>query len=126
MMSSGNGESRGLFAVRVIVLVPLLWFLLAGLIGKFAGRDWVPIEAWAWPMMIAPFALTVVFVMFRRIIQDPEHVGSLPTMSKVAAGLLLVANGALIIYSWVAVVPAVLCLAILLSGLIKKPAKETP
>ncbi|MEU6119221.1 hypothetical protein ABZ840_32360 [Streptomyces sp. NPDC047117] len=125
-MSSGNGESRGLLAVRVIALVPLLWFLLAGLIGKFAGRDWVPIEAWAWPLMIAPVALTVVFVVFRRIIQNPEHLGSLPTMFKVAAGLLLVANGALIIYSWVAAVPAVLSVAILLGGLIKRPVEETP
>ncbi|MGI5468447.1 hypothetical protein [Streptomyces sp. CA-132043] len=125
-MSSGNGEARGLLAVRVIVLVPLLWFLLAGLIGKFAGRDWVPIEAWAWPLMIAPVALTVVFVMFQRIIRNPEHVGALPTMFKVAAGLLLVANGGLIIYSWVAAVPAVLSVAILLGGLIKRPVEETP
>ncbi|MGW2324295.1 hypothetical protein ACWC5C_00860 [Streptomyces sp. NPDC001700] len=123
-MSSGNGESKGLLAVRVTVLVPMLWFLLVGLVGKFAGRDWVPIEAWAWPMMTAPVVLTVVFVKFRRTIQNPEHVGHLPTLFKVAAGMISAMNFVLIIYSWVAVVPAVLCLAILLGGLIKRPVEE--
>ncbi|MFI1156938.1 hypothetical protein [Streptomyces sioyaensis] len=127
VMSSGTAESRALLAVRVITLAPLLWFLLGGgAIAKIAGKDWMPIEAFAWPVMVAPVALTLVYLKYRRDIQVSENVPNVRWLVRIAAGLFIVANGALILYSWSVVIPAALCVAILLDGLINGSAKEAP
>ncbi|MGW7246049.1 hypothetical protein [Streptomyces decoyicus] len=124
-MPSEIGASRALLAVRVITLAPLLWFLLGGgAIGEIAGKDWMPVEAFAWPVMIAPIVLTVAYVTYRRDIQRSAAVPDVRWLYRIAAGLFIVANGAMILYSWIVVIPAALCVAILLDVLINKPAKE--
>ncbi|MET8677866.1 hypothetical protein ABZW18_09800 [Streptomyces sp. NPDC004647] len=123
-MSSGSDESKALLAVRVTALAPLLWFfLVGGALRKAVGEDWVPVEVYIWPVMIAPVVLTAVYVKYRRVIQCAPNVRSL---FRVAAGLYIIVNGAMVLYSWIAAIPAALCVGILLDGLINKPGKEAP
>ncbi|WP_443327323.1 hypothetical protein [Streptomyces sp. 8N706] len=125
-MSSGNGQSKALLALRVIVLVPVLWFFLGGgAIGKIAGKDWMPMEAFFWPLMIAPVALTAAYVGYRQCIRRPRSIPDVRWMYRFAAGMFIFANGALVIfYSWIAVIPAVLSLGILLDSLINRSVME--
>lgn len=124
-MSSGNGGSRALLAVRVTTLVPVVWFFLAAAIGKVAGKDWVPVEAYIWPVMIGAVVLAVVYVAYRRHIKSAaENVPDVRWLFRIAAGLFIVVNCALILYSWIVVIPAALCLVTLLDSLINRPAKE--
>ncbi|MEJ8649428.1 hypothetical protein WKI65_15340 [Streptomyces sp. MS1.AVA.3] len=125
-MSSGKVESRALLAVRVIALVPVLWFFLAGAIGKIAGKDWVPVEAYFWPLMFAPVAFIVAYAKYRRDIQ--RGAGNAPDVRwlyRFAAGLFIFANALLaVFYSWIASIVAALCLVILLDSLINRLDKE--
>ncbi|GAA0456713.1 hypothetical protein [Streptomyces olivaceiscleroticus] len=128
-MPSGKGEIRALIAVRVIALAPLLWFLLAGgAVGKIVGKDWLPREAFVWPLMIAPVLMAAVYVLYRRDIQcAAEKVPDVRWLYRIAAGLFIIANGPLVIfYTWVAVIPVALCVVLLLDGLIKRSAKPAP
>ncbi|MGW7634234.1 hypothetical protein [Streptomyces decoyicus] len=84
----------------------------------------MPVEAFAWPVMIALIVLTVAYVTYRRDIQRLAAVPDVRWLYRIAAGLFIVANGAMILYSWIVVIPAALCVAILLDVLINKPAKE--
>ncbi|WP_244419751.1 hypothetical protein [Streptomyces hygroscopicus] len=123
-MSSGSNESKALLAVRVTALVPLLWlFLVGGALRKAVGKDWVPVEVYIWPVMIAPVVLTAAYVKYRRVIQCAPKVLSL---FRVAAGLFIIVNGAMVLYSWIAVIPAALCVGILLDSLINRSAEEAP
>ena len=127
-MSSGKVESRALLSVRVIALVPVIWFFLAAAIGEIAGKDWVPIEAYFWPLMIAPVAFIVAYAKYRRDIQrGAENIPDVRWLYRFAAGLFIFANVLLaIFYSWIASIAAALCLVILLDSLINRLAKEAP
>jgi hypothetical protein len=124
-MPTDKGGSRTLIAVRVTALVPLLWFLLVGAIGKATKEaDWVPIEAWVWPLMAAPVVLTVFYVQHRGSQGSGLAPDDVPSACRIAAWLFLIVNCAAIIYSWVAVIPAALSAGILLDGLLKNRRKE--
>lgn len=128
-MASGNDESRAaLLAVRVTALSPVLWFLLAGAIGKSAGKDWVPIEAYFWPLMIFPVVFVVAYAKYRQSIQRGAGDGpDARWLYRFAAGLFIFANVLLsIFYSWIAAIVAALCLVVLLDSLINRTAKEAP
>lgn len=123
-MPSGNRESKALLAVRVTTLVPVLWFFLAGAIAKAVGPDWIPAEAYFWPMMLGVVALTAVYAAYRRDVQDAEGIAHVRFLYRFAAGMFIILNGvAFFFYSWIAAIPVVLCLVILLDSLLNKPVK---
>ena len=126
-MSSNEGESRSLLAVRVTTLVPVCWFFLAGAIAKVAGNDWAPMEVYFWPLMIGAVAFSVAYVTYRRDVQrGADNIPDVRWLYRFAAGIFAFANILLaIFYSWIAAILAVLCAAILLDSLVNRVAKET-
>ncbi|RDD86333.1 hypothetical protein DVZ84_25330 [Streptomyces parvulus] len=78
--------------------------------------DWLTYGYAAWPMMIAPVLMLIVFFMNRELIRNPQIGANFSQTIKIVAVMYLMWNiiGA-VGYSWVAVIPVLSCLTILVA-----------
>ncbi|MFI5857954.1 hypothetical protein [Streptomyces parvulus] len=109
-------ESRAIKFLAACTLVPILCFAFQDLGSEYGGMDWLTYGYAAWPMMIAPVLMLIVFFMNRELIRNPQIGANFSQTIKIVAVMYLMWNiiGA-IGYSWVAVIPVLSCLTILVA-----------
>ncbi|WP_147286298.1 hypothetical protein [Streptomyces parvulus] len=109
-------ESRAIKFLAACTLVPILCFAFQDLGSEYGGMDWLTYGYAAWPMMIAPVLMLIVFFMNRELIRNPQIGANFSQTIKIVAVMYLMWNiiGA-VGYSWVAVIPVLSCLTILVA-----------
>ncbi|MFI8530427.1 hypothetical protein ACIGMX_09270 [Streptomyces aquilus] len=106
-------------------LVPVLFFAFQDLGSKYAGMDWLTYDYVAWLLMIAPVLMLVLFFRNRELIRNPRIGANFSQTIRIVAAMYLFWNiiGALG-YSWLAVIPMLSCLTILVADRqLKKQAR---
>lgn len=95
-------------------VVPILCFAFQDLGSKYGDMDWLTYGYVAWPLMISPVLMLVLFIRNREIIRNPRMGSNFSQTIKIVAGMYLIWNiiGA-IGYSWIAVISVLSSLAIL-------------
>ncbi|CAL9480249.1 MULTISPECIES: hypothetical protein [Streptomyces] len=107
-------------------LVPILCFAFQDIGSEYGGMSWLTYDYVAWPMMIAPVLMLVLFFRNRELIRNPRLGANFSQTIKLVAVMYLVWNiiGA-IGYSWLAVIPLLCCLTILVADRqLKKQARS--
>ncbi|MFD4262914.1 hypothetical protein ACFWR9_36205 [Streptomyces sp. NPDC058534] len=97
-------------------LAPILCLAFQDIGSEYAGIDWLTYGYVAWPMMIAPVLMLILFFRNRELIRNPQIGANFSQTIKIVAVMYLVWNiiGA-IGYSWLAVIPMLSCLTILVA-----------
>lgn len=106
-------------------LVPIFCFAFQDLGSKYGGMDWLTYGYVAWPLMIAPVLMLVLFFRNRELIRDPRIGGNFSQTIKLVAAMYLFWNviGA-IGYSWLALLSVLSSVTILVvDRLLKKQAR---
>ncbi|MCW8377664.1 hypothetical protein [Streptomyces justiciae] len=106
-------------------LVPVLFFAFQDLGSDYGGMDWLTYDYVAWLLMIAPTLMLVLFFRNRELIRNPRIGANFSQTIKIVAAMYLFWNliGALG-YSWLAVIPMLCCLTILVADRqLKKQAR---
>ncbi|MFD8351368.1 hypothetical protein ACFV1X_20815 [Streptomyces coelicoflavus] len=106
-------------------LAPILCFAFQDIGSEYGGLAWLTYGYVAWPMMIAPVLMLVLFFRYRELIRNPRLGANFSQTIKLVAVLYLVWNviGA-IGYSLLAVIPLLSCLTILVADWqLKKQAR---
>lgn len=97
-------------------LVPILCFAFQDIGSEHGGMGWLTYGYVAWPMMIAPVLMLILFFRNRELVRNPHLGANFSQTVKIVAVMYLVWNiiGA-IGYSWLAVVSVLACLTILVA-----------
>ncbi|MBH5135044.1 hypothetical protein RVN83_14455 [Streptomyces sp. PU10] len=106
-------------------LAPILCFAFQDIGSEYGGMTWLTYGYVAWPMMIAPVLMLVLFFLNRELIRNPRLGANFSQTIKLVAVLYLIWNliGA-IGYSLLAVIPLFSCLTILVADWqLKKQAR---
>lgn len=106
-------------------LVPILCFAFQDLGSKYGGMDWLTYGYTAWPLMIAPVLMLVLFFRNRELIRNPHMGANFSQTIKIVAAMYLFWNiiGA-IGYSWLALISVLSSLTILVADRqLKKQAR---
>ncbi|MCX5361040.1 hypothetical protein OG864_20240 [Streptomyces sp. NBC_00124] len=111
-----NPEERT--AIRVLAvctIAPILCMAFQDLGSKYGDMDWLTKGYAAWPIMIAPVAMLVVLIRYRKLISNPKG-ANFSQLIKLVSCLFLIPNVAVIIgYSWLAVISILSTLTILVA-----------
>jgi hypothetical protein len=109
-------ESRAMKFLAACTLVPILSFAFQDLGSKYGGMDWLTYDYAAWPLMIAPVLMLVLFLRNRELIRNPQMGSNFSQTIKIVAVMYLIWNiiGA-IGYSWLAVISVLSSLTILVA-----------
>ncbi|MFH8442573.1 hypothetical protein ACH4D3_15265 [Streptomyces sp. NPDC018026] len=109
-------ESRAMKFLAACTLVPILCFAFQDLGSEYGGMDWLTYGYVAWPMMIAPVLMLILFFRNGELIRNPHVGANFSQTIKIVAVMYLFWNiiGA-IGYSWLAVISVLACLAILVA-----------
>ncbi len=118
-------ESRAIKSLAVFTLVPILCFAFQDLGSKYGGLDWLTKGYAAWPMMIAPVLMMLLFIKNRELIRDPRRGANFSQVIKIVSCLFLIPNVFTAIgYSWLAVISVLSSLTILVADRqLKKQAR---
>ncbi|MFE5599896.1 hypothetical protein ACFQ8O_11990 [Streptomyces coelicoflavus] len=109
-------ESRAMRYLAAFTLVPILCFAFQDLGSEYWGMDWLTYGYAAWPMMIGPVAMLLLFVKNRELIRAPERGANFSQAIRIAAFLYLIPNlFAAFGYSWLAVVSVMSIVTILVA-----------
>jgi hypothetical protein len=106
-------------------LAPILCFAFQDLGSKYGGMDWLTYDYAAWPLMIAPVLMLVLFLRNRELIRNPRMGSNFSQTIKIVAAMYLLWNiiGA-IGYSWLACISVLSSLTILVADRqLKKQAR---
>ncbi|MDN3246231.1 MULTISPECIES: hypothetical protein [unclassified Streptomyces] len=100
--------------LAVCTLVPILALAFQDIGSEYGGMGWLTYDYVAWPIMVAPVLMLFLFFRNRKIVCNPHLGANFSQTIKIVAVMYLVWNiiGALG-YSWLAVIPILSCLAIL-------------
>ncbi|WP_199896607.1 hypothetical protein [Streptomyces niger] len=117
MPAKSSKESRAIKFLAACTLVPILCFAFQDLGSKYGGMDWLTYDYAAWPLMIAPVLMLVLFLMNRELVRNPRTGSNFSQTIMIVAGMYLLWNliGG-IGYSWLAVISVLSSLAILVGG----------
>ncbi|MEU6286720.1 hypothetical protein [Streptomyces sp. NPDC046988] len=109
-------ESRAIKYLAACTLTPILIFAFQDIGSEYAGLDWLTYGYVAWSLMIAPVLMLVLFFKNRELIRNPHIGANFSQAIKVVAVMYLFWNiiGSLG-YSWLAILPILACLAILVA-----------
>lgn len=118
-------ESRATRFLAAYTLAPILCFAFQGLGSTYGGMDWLTYGYTAWPLMIAPVLMLVLFFRNRELIRNPRMGANFSQTIKIVAAMYLVWNIiGTIGYNWLAVISALCCLTILVADRqLKKQAR---
>ncbi|MFJ3666103.1 hypothetical protein ACIPSE_06585 [Streptomyces sp. NPDC090106] len=118
-------ESRATKYLAVFTLTPILCFAFQDLGSEYGGLDWLTYGYAAWPMMIAPVLILLLFIKKRDLAGDPQNGGNFSQTSKMVSLLFLIPNlFAALGYSWLAWISVLSTLIILVLGRrLKKQAR---
>jgi len=97
-------------------LAPVLFFAFQDLGSQYGGMDWLIYDYVAWLFMIAPVLMLVLFFRNRALIRNPHIGANFSQTIKIVAVMYLLWNiiGTLG-YSWLAIIPILSCLTILVA-----------
>ncbi|MFB6555699.1 hypothetical protein [Streptomyces sp. NPDC056405] len=111
--------------LATFTLAPILCFAVQDLGSEYGGMDWLTYGYAAWPMMIGPVLMLLLFIKNREIIRDPSRGANFSQTIKVASFLYLIPNVfAAIGYSWLAAISVLSILTILVADWrLKKQAR---
>ncbi|WP_432095122.1 hypothetical protein [Streptomyces sp. bgisy100] len=99
--------------LAVCTLVPILCAAFQDLGSKYGGMEWLTVGYFAWPFMIAPVAILVVFLKNRELIRSPQRGANFSQTIKLISYLFLFLNViAAIGYSWLAAISALVALSV--------------
>jgi hypothetical protein len=106
-------------------LLPILFFAFQDLGSKYGGMHWLTYGYAAWPLMIAPVLMLVLFLWNRELIRNPRAGSNFSQTIKIVAAMYLIWNiiGA-IGYSWLAVIPILSSFTILVAD--RRLKKQAP
>ncbi|MBB6419077.1 hypothetical protein [Streptomyces sp. AK010] len=109
-------ESRAMRFLAACTLVPILCFAFQDLGSKYGGMEWLTYDYAAWPLMIAPILMLILFFRSRDLIRNPRMGSNFSQTIKIVAAMYLIWNiiGALG-YSWLAVISVLSSLTILVA-----------
>jgi hypothetical protein len=100
--------------LATFTLTPLLCFAFQDLGSEHWGMDWLTYGYAAWPMMIGPVLMLLLFIKNRELIRDPGKGANFSQTIKIASFLYLIPNVFVALgYSWLAVISVLSILAIL-------------
>ncbi|MBR8643174.1 hypothetical protein KEF29_37210 [Streptomyces tuirus] len=118
-------ESQAMKFLAACTLVPILCFAFQDLGSKYGGMEWLTIGYAAWPLMIAPTLLLVLFFRYQELIRNPRMGSNFSQTIKIIAAMYLFWNiiGA-IGYSWLAVISVLSSLTILVAD--RRLKKQAP
>ncbi|QKW06752.1 hypothetical protein HUT18_10475 [Streptomyces sp. NA04227] len=109
-------ESRAMRFLAACTLVPILCLAFQDIGSKHGGMEWLNYHYVAWPMMIAPVLMLILFFRNRELIRDPRIGANFSQTIKLVAVLYLVWNIiGTIGYSWLGVISVLSCLTILVA-----------
>lgn len=102
--------------LAAFTLVPILCFAFQDLGSKYGGMDWLTKGYAAWPMMVAPVLMLLLFIKNRELIRDPRRGANFSQVIKIVSCLFLLPNVfAALGYSWLAVISVLSSLTILVA-----------
>jgi hypothetical protein len=102
--------------LATVTLAPILCFAVQDLGSEYGGMDWLTKGYAAWPMMIAPVLMLLLFIKHRDLIRDPAKGANFSQVVKITAFLFLIPNVFTTIgYSWLAAFSVVASLTILVA-----------
>ncbi len=110
--------------LAVYTLGPILCFAFQDLGSKYGDMDWLTYGYVAWPLMVAPVLMLLLFFRNRELVRNTRMGSNFSQTIKIVAAMYLLWNiiGA-IGYSFLAVIPVLCCLTILVADRqIKKKA----
>ncbi|MDN3028193.1 hypothetical protein [Streptomyces sp. S.PB5] len=89
--------------LAVFTLTPILCFAFQDLGSKHGGLDWLTYGYAAWPMMIGPVLMLLLFIRNRELIRDPRRGANFSQVIKMVSFLYLIPNlFAALGYTWLA------------------------
>jgi hypothetical protein len=102
--------------LAAFTLVPILCFAFQDLGSKYGGMGWLTFGYAAWPLMISPVLMLLLFIKNRELIRGPRRGANFSQTIKIVAAMYLFLNiiGA-IGYSWLAVISVLSSLTILVT-----------
>lgn len=109
-------ESRAMRYLAVFTLTPILCFAFQDLGSEYGELDWLTYGYAAWPMMIGPVLMLLLFIKNRELIRVPERGANFSQTIRIAAFLYLIPN--LFVgfgYSWLAVISVISIVTILVA-----------
>jgi hypothetical protein len=111
--------------LAAFTLVPILCFAFQDLGSEYGGMGWLTDGYAAWPMMIGPVLMLLLFIKNRELIRDPRKGANFSQTIKIVAFLFLIPNVFLALgYSWLAVISVLSTLTILVADWqLKKQAR---
>ncbi|WP_405731836.1 hypothetical protein OG885_16685 [Streptomyces sp. NBC_00028] len=111
--------------LAAFTLTPVLCFAFQDLGSKYGGMDWLTGGYAAWPIMIAPVLMLILFIRNQELIRNPQIGTNFSQTIKMIAGMYLFWNIILAFgYKWLAIIPILACLTILIAGRqLKKQAR---
>jgi hypothetical protein len=102
--------------LAAFTLVPILCFAFQDLGSNYGGMDWLTKGYAAWPMMIAPVLILLLFITNRELIRDPQRGANFSQVIRIVSCLFLIPNVfATIGYSWLAAFSVLSSLTILVA-----------
>ncbi|MFD3836087.1 hypothetical protein ACFWWC_07465 [Streptomyces sp. NPDC058642] len=106
-------------------LTPVLCFAFQDLGSEHGGMDWLTDGYAAWPLMIAPVLMLVLFFRNQKLIRNPRMGANFSQTIKMVAVMFLFWNIILAIgYNWLAVISVLSSLIILVADRqLKKQAR---
>ncbi|MFE2357169.1 hypothetical protein [Streptomyces parvulus] len=109
-------ESRAMKYLATFTLAPILCFAFQDLGSEYGGMDWLTYGYAAWPMMIGPILMLVLFINNRELIRVPAKGANFSQTIRIASVLFLIPNLFMAFgYSWLAVVSVLSILTILVA-----------
>ncbi|MDT9698815.1 hypothetical protein [Streptomyces sp. P17] len=111
--------------LAVFTLTPILCFAFQDLGSEYGGMDWLTYGYAAWPMMIGPVLMLLLFIKNQELIRDPQKGANFSQVIKMVAFLFLIPNVlAALGYNWLAWISVLSSLTILVADRqLKKQAR---
>ncbi|WP_419995857.1 hypothetical protein [Streptomyces boninensis] len=113
-LGSNVDEARAVKYLSVFAVAPILILAFQDLGSKYGNMDWLTRGYAAWPTMIAPLGMLVVFIVHRELIRRRRGDHFAQTLKMCAIGYALF-NLITIAYSWLAAISVIACAAILVA-----------
>lgn len=112
--------------LAAFTLTPILCFAFQDLGSQHGGWDWLTTGYAVWPMMIGPVLMLLLFIRNTELIRDPRRGANFSQTIKFVSCIFVLPNVfAAIGYSWLAVIPLLCYLTILVADRqLKKQARS--
>ncbi|MFC7896393.1 hypothetical protein [Streptomyces sp. NPDC057381] len=111
--------------LAVFTLAPILCFAVQDIGSEYEGMNWLTYGYAAWPMMIGPVLMLLLFIKKRELIRDPSRGANFSQTIRIASFLYLIPNVFVAIgYSWLAAISVLSIVMILVADWqLKKQAR---